>query len=71
MSIIRHEPGTILCDAVEHGNTVYLAGVVAEDLKQDVKGQTQQVVAEIPGENPARVPLREFKPSVFVHTPAL
>ena len=47
MSIIRHEPGTILCDAVEHGNTVYLAGVVPEDLKQDIKGQTQQVVAEI------------------------
>ncbi len=47
MSITRHEPGTILCEAVEHGNTVYLAGVVAEDLKQDVKGQTQQVVADI------------------------
>jgi len=31
----------------------------------------QQVVAEIPGDNPARVPLREFKPSLFVHTPAL
>ncbi len=47
MSITRHEPGTILCDAVEHGNTVYTAGVVAEDLKKDVKGQTKEVLAEI------------------------
>lgn len=47
MSITRHEPGTILCDAVEHGTTVYTAGVVAEDLKKDIKGQTQEVLAEI------------------------
>jgi enamine deaminase RidA (YjgF/YER057c/UK114 family) len=47
MSITRHEPGTILCDAVEHGHTVYTAGVVAEDLKKDIKGQTQEVLAEI------------------------
>lgn len=47
MSITRHEPGTILCDAVEHGKTVYTAGVVAEDLKKDIKGQTQEVLAEI------------------------
>jgi enamine deaminase RidA (YjgF/YER057c/UK114 family) len=47
MNIIRHEPGTILCDAVEYGNTVYTAGVVAEDLKKDIKGQTQEVLAEI------------------------
>jgi type II secretory pathway pseudopilin PulG len=29
------------------------------------------VAAEIPGANPARVPLREFKPSVFVQAPPL
>jgi len=29
------------------------------------------VAAPIPGPNPARVPLREFKPSVFVHAPPL
>lgn len=29
------------------------------------------VVAEIPGPNPARVPLRQFKSSLFVHTPPL
>ena len=47
MSLMRHEPGPILSLAVEHGQTVYLAGIVAKDLKQDVKGQTQEVLAEI------------------------
>lgn len=47
MSITRHEPGPLLSLAVEHGDTVYLAGIVAKDLKQDVKGQTGQVLAEI------------------------
>ena len=47
MSITRHEPGPILSLAVEHGSTVYLAGIVPKDLKQDIKGQTQQVLAEI------------------------
>ena len=47
MSLVRHEPGPILSLAVENGNTVYLAGIVAKDLKKDVKGQTQEVLAEI------------------------
>jgi enamine deaminase RidA (YjgF/YER057c/UK114 family) len=47
MSMTRHEPGPILSLAVEHGQTVYLAGIVAKDLKQDVKGQTREVLAEI------------------------
>lgn len=47
MSITRREPGPILSLAVEHGSTVYLAGIVAKDLKKDVKGQTQEVLAEI------------------------
>ena len=47
MSVTRHEPGPILSLAVEHGQTVYLAGIVAKDLKQDVKGQTREVLAEI------------------------
>ena len=47
MSVTRHEPGPILSLAVEHGNTVYLAGIVAKDLKQDVKGQTREVLTEI------------------------
>jgi enamine deaminase RidA (YjgF/YER057c/UK114 family) len=47
MSIVRHEPGPILSQAAEHGDTVYLAGVVAKDLKKDVKGQTEEVLADI------------------------
>ena len=47
MSVTRHEPGPILSLAVEHGQTVYLAGIVAKDLKQDVKGQTHEVLTEI------------------------
>jgi enamine deaminase RidA (YjgF/YER057c/UK114 family) len=47
MSIVRHEPGPILSLAVENGNTVYLAGIVAKNLKNDIKGQTQEVLAEI------------------------
>ena len=47
MSITRHEPGPILSLAVEHGDTVYLAGIVAKNLKNDIKGQTQEVLAEI------------------------
>ena len=47
MSVTRHEPGPILSLGVEHGDTVYLAGIVAKDLKQDVKGQTQEILKEI------------------------
>jgi enamine deaminase RidA (YjgF/YER057c/UK114 family) len=47
MSIVRHDSSSILSQAVEHGNTVYLAGVVAKDFAKDVKGQTQEVLAEI------------------------
>ena len=47
MSITRHEPGPILSLAVEHGNTVYLAGVVAKNLKNDIKGQTREILDEI------------------------
>ena len=47
MSIVRHDPSSILSNAVEHANTVYLAGVVAKDLAKDVKGQTKEVLDEI------------------------
>jgi enamine deaminase RidA (YjgF/YER057c/UK114 family) len=47
MSITRHDPTSILANAVEHGGTVYLAGVVAKDLAKDVKAQTQEILAEI------------------------
>jgi enamine deaminase RidA (YjgF/YER057c/UK114 family) len=47
MSITRHDPSSILSNAVEHGDTVYLAGVVAKDLNKDVKGQTKEIVDEM------------------------
>lgn len=47
MDIKRHAPTPILSNAVEHGNTVYLAGIVADDPSADVKGQTQQILKRI------------------------
>ena len=48
MSIVRHNPhGGILADAVEHGGLVWVAGTVADDLTQDISGQTRQVLASI------------------------
>jgi enamine deaminase RidA (YjgF/YER057c/UK114 family) len=47
MSVTRHDPSSILSHAVEHGDTVYLAGIVAKDLGKDVKGQTKEVLDEI------------------------
>jgi enamine deaminase RidA (YjgF/YER057c/UK114 family) len=47
MNVTRHEPGPLLSLAVEHGNTVYLAGIVPKNLKNDIKGQTAEVLGEI------------------------
>jgi enamine deaminase RidA (YjgF/YER057c/UK114 family) len=47
MEIKRHDPSSILSNAVEHAGTVYLAGVVAKDLKKDIRGQTKEVLDEI------------------------
>jgi enamine deaminase RidA (YjgF/YER057c/UK114 family) len=47
MSITRHDGSAILSHAVEYGNTVYLAGIVAKDFNKDVKGQTKEIVDEI------------------------
>jgi enamine deaminase RidA (YjgF/YER057c/UK114 family) len=47
MSITRHDQSSILSQAVQYGDTVYLAGVVAKNLKNDVKGQTKEVLDEI------------------------
>ena len=47
MDVKRHEPSKILSEAVEYGNTVYLAGIVADDPSQDVKGQTKQILDKI------------------------
>ena len=47
MTVTRHESGPLLSLAVENGNTVYLAGIVPKNLKNDIKGQTAEVLAEI------------------------
>ena len=47
MSIVRHDSGPLLSLAVESGNTVYLAGIVAKNLKNGITGQTEEVLAEI------------------------
>ncbi len=45
--IVRHESKGILSSAVEHGNTVYLAGLTADDQSQDAKGQAAQILSKI------------------------
>lgn len=45
--IKRLEIGPRMSQAVVHGNTVYLAGQVADDTSADVAGQTRQVLASI------------------------
>ena len=47
MSITRHGVGPRLSQAVVHGNTVYLAGMVAGDPSADAKGQTEQILRKI------------------------
>jgi enamine deaminase RidA (YjgF/YER057c/UK114 family) len=47
VNITRHDQSAILSQAVEHGDTVYLAGIVAKDLTKDVKGQAREVLGEI------------------------
>ena len=47
MTIKRHGVGPRLSQAVVHGNTVYLAGIVASDPSADVKGQTEQILKKI------------------------
>ena len=47
MSIKRHGVGPRLSQAVVHGNTVYLAGMVAGDPSADTKGQTEQILKKI------------------------
>jgi len=47
MPIERHQAGPRMSQAVVHGNTVYLAGQVADDASQSTAGQTRQVLARI------------------------
>jgi enamine deaminase RidA (YjgF/YER057c/UK114 family) len=45
--IIRTDPNQILAKAVEYHGFVYLQGCTASDLSKDVKGQTEEVLAQI------------------------
>ena len=47
MSVKRHGVGPRLSQAVVHGNTAYLAGMVAGDPSADAKGQTEQILKKI------------------------
>src|SRR2546427_12699096 len=47
MSIKRHQAGKLFSAAVEHGGLVYVAGQVADDLTQGVRGQTEQALRKI------------------------
>ena len=47
MSVTRHDSTALLSQAVVHGDTVYLAGIVAKDLGKDVKGQTREILDDI------------------------
>ena len=47
MTIKRVNAGPRMSSAVVHGNTVYLAGLTADDAKADVKGQTKQILDKI------------------------
>lgn len=49
MSIKRSKVGPRMSQAVVHGDTVYLAGQVADDGTADVTGQTKQILAKIDG----------------------
>src|SRR5438046_9310352 len=47
MSIKRHGVGPRLSQAAVHGDTVYLAWMVAGDHSADTKGQTEQILKKI------------------------
>ncbi len=47
MTITRLEPGKRMSQAVKHGNTVYLAGQVAQDYNGTIEKQTGEVLAAI------------------------
>ena len=45
--ITRTEPNKILAKAVEYHGFVYLQGVTAKDVSQDIKGQTKDILDQI------------------------
>lgn len=49
MTIERRHSGPRMSQVVVHNNTVYLAGIVADDRNADMATQTQQVLTKIDG----------------------
>jgi enamine deaminase RidA (YjgF/YER057c/UK114 family) len=49
MAVKRFAVGPRMSGAVVNGNTVYLAGLTADDRSKDVKGQTAEILAKIDG----------------------
>ncbi len=49
MTIKRSKTGARMSQCVVHGDTVYLAGQVADDPNTDVAGQTKQILAKVDG----------------------
>jgi enamine deaminase RidA (YjgF/YER057c/UK114 family) len=47
MTIERINPGPLMSQAVVHGGTVHLAGLVAADFEADTKGQTEQILDKV------------------------
>ena len=47
MSIERRHSGPRMSQSVVHGDTVYLAGQVADDPSKDIAGQTGQILGKI------------------------
>jgi enamine deaminase RidA (YjgF/YER057c/UK114 family) len=47
MTIIRHNPGQFYSAAVEYNGMVFVAGQIADDRTQDVRGQTGQVLGKV------------------------
>jgi enamine deaminase RidA (YjgF/YER057c/UK114 family) len=47
VSIERHGVGARLSQGVKHGDTIYVAGQVADDPAAPVKGQTEQILKKI------------------------
>lgn len=47
MAVERIEVNKRLSEAVIHGDTVYLCGQVADDIKADIRQQTREVLANI------------------------
>jgi enamine deaminase RidA (YjgF/YER057c/UK114 family) len=47
MAVIRHHVGKRLSEIAIYNGTVYLAGQIAGDTKQDITGQTREVLGHV------------------------